>query len=97
MNKTIVKDIQYESAVYYRESNPVQGAGAIAHCDGSAILVTNNGNFLVRVESTYNPATDAFAAHTIPEMDISQFTPDAIHNNGLEWIRKDMCEKAARK
>lgn len=95
-NALYVHDFVIEDASYYRTSNVVEGAGAVAHCDGVATIYDDAEEPVqILFRTGYNPASNRFSARTIP---MAEIPADVLHNAAIEWVHHEswraMCADA---
>ena len=79
---------------FFHSPNPVKGAAELAHYEGVAQMITDQGVVCAIMDTTYDPYTQECTVDTVPELDISALRPEdvmlaAMNERMLEQVQRD--------
>ena len=81
---------------FFHSPNPVKGAAALAHYEGVAQMMTDQGVVCAIMDTTYDPYTQECTVDTVPELDISALRPEDVMMAAMESLNKRMLEQMRR-
>ena len=81
---------------FFHSPNPVAGAAALAHYEGVAQMMTDQGVVCAIMDTTYDPYTHECTVSTVPELDISALRPEDVMLAAMESLNKRMLEQMQR-
>ena len=81
---------------FFHSPNPVQVAAALAHYEGVAQMMTDQGVVCAIMDTTYDPYTQECTVDTVPELDISALRPEDVMMAAMESLNKRMLEQMRR-
>lgn len=81
---------------FFHSPNPVPGKPALAHYEGVAQMMTDQGVVCAIMDTTYDPYTQECTVDTVPELDISALRPEDVMMAAMESLNKRMLEQMRR-
>lgn len=81
---------------FFHSPNPVKGAAALAHYEGVAQMITDQGVVCAIMDTTYDPYTQECTVDTVPELDISALRPEDVMMAAMTSMNERMLEQMQR-
>lgn len=81
---------------FFHSPNPVKGAAALAHYEGVAQMITDQGVVCAIMDTTYDPYTQECTVDTVPELDISALRPEDVMLAAMVSMNERMLEQVQR-
>ena len=81
---------------FFHSPNPVKGAAELAHYEGVAQMITDQGVVCAIMDTTYDPYTQECTVSTVPELDISALRPEDVMMAAMASLNKRMLEQMRR-
>lgn len=81
---------------FFHSPNPVKEQSALAHYEGVAQMMTDQGVVCAIMDTTYDPYTQECTVSTVPELDISALRPEDVMMAAMKSLNKRMLEQMQR-
>ena len=81
---------------FFHSPNPVPGKPALAHYEGVAQMITDQGVVCAIMDTTYDPYTQECTVDTVPELDISALRPEDVLMTARESMNERMLKQMQR-
>ena len=81
---------------FFHSPNPVPGKPALAHYEGVAQMMTDQGVVCAIMDTTYDPYTQECTVSTVPELDISALRPEDVMMAAMASMNERMLEQMQR-
>ena len=86
----------FKKSSFFHSPNPVPGKPALAHYEGVAQMITDQGIVCAIMDTTYDPYTQECTVDTVPELDISALRPEDVMLAAMVSMNERMLEQMRR-